>query len=106
MNFSTILTTKYLIIGNPSVLEIMEVLNDQLKHLCIVEYLKLSNLIDETCPLAIDSHVGNHFQSSKSCSHLPFLVVENNNNNLKYIYKYEASFFIFKKIFYVVNNNQ
>ena len=72
----------------------------------IVEYLKLSNLIDETCPLAIDSHVGNHFQSSKSCSHLPFLVVENNNNNLKYIYKYEASFFIFKKIFYVVNNNQ
>jgi len=38
------ISDKYLIIGNPSVLEIMEVLNDQLKHLCSVEYLKLQNL--------------------------------------------------------------
>jgi hypothetical protein len=72
----------------------------------IVKYLELNNLIDQTCPVAIDSHVGNYFQNSKSCSNLPFLVVENNNNNLKYIYKYDASFFFFKKIFYVVNNNQ
>jgi hypothetical protein len=72
----------------------------------IVKYLELNNLIDKTCPEAIDSHVGNYFQNPKSCFNLPFIVYENNNNNLKYIYKYDASFFFFKKIFYVVNNNQ
>ena len=72
----------------------------------IVKYLEFNNLIDKTCPEAIDSHVGNYFQNSKGCSNLPLIVLENNNNNLKYIYKYDASFFFIKKIFYVVNNNQ
>ena len=28
----------------------------------IVEYLKFNNLLDITCPQAIDSHVGNYFE--------------------------------------------
>jgi hypothetical protein len=72
----------------------------------IVKYLKLNNLIDKTCPAAVDAHVGNYFKNSKNCSNLQFHVIENNNNNLKFIYKYDASFFFLKKEFYIININQ
>jgi hypothetical protein len=72
----------------------------------IVEYLKLNNLLDITCPQAIDSHVGNYFKNKTNCSILQFQVLANNNNNLKIIYQYNASFLFIKKKFYIVNLNK
>ena len=69
----------------------------------IVEYLKSNNLIDKTCPGAIEAHVGNYFKNTKGCSILQFQVLDNNDNNFKFIYQYDASFLLFKKEFYVVN---
>ena len=39
-----LISDKYLSIGNPNVIDLMAELNEQLKHLCIVEYIKLKNL--------------------------------------------------------------
>jgi len=72
----------------------------------IVKYLKFNNLLDITCPQAIEAHVGNYFKNNKGCSILQYQVLENNNNNLKYIYQHNASFLFIKKEFYIVDFNK
>jgi hypothetical protein len=72
----------------------------------IVDYLKFNNLLDITCPQAMDAHVGNYFKNKTNCSILQFQVLENNNNNLKTIYQYNASFLFIKKTFYIINLNK
>ena len=70
----------------------------------IVEYIKLNNLLDITCPQAIDAHVGNYFKNKTNCSTLQFQVLENNNNNnIKILYQYNDSFLFIKREFYIVN---
>jgi hypothetical protein len=72
----------------------------------IVEYLKYNNLLDITCPHTLESHVGNYFKNKKDCLILQFHVLENNNNNLKIVYQYNASFLFLKKEFYIVKLNK
>jgi hypothetical protein len=74
------ISDKYLIIGNPSVLEIMEVLNDQLKHLCIVEYLKLQNLFTFSRSKAINDEF--HTMYIKPINSSNFLGFPNNVETL------------------------